>query len=314
MVGSDLAQVTLNLKTLRLEDVESYRIGRDFTFDVSDAENGPELVPDCEETPQESTKPAASETVRPRLAITDAEGRFMLFPRKKPYGLVVVHEKGYVHVPPKEIKPGGDVVLEEWARLEGVVKAGDKPLSGIRVGIRPEDMTFDGRNVVEWECEPVETDANGHLRIDRIPPGEVRLYQWEAVRDGSVGTSVFQSIMQVVAGTSPHARTVTGRCVLPSEAADKIDLARSHAFLTTPDDAIRSALLDAEGAFEMEGVPTGRECELFFVLRLKDEPGRRIVAHPTAEGRKRLTVPAAEDRKSAKPFELKDVMVKVVLP
>ena len=74
---------------------------------------------------------------QPRHTRSDKDGVFTLFPQTAPYELVVVHKDGIACVDSGRFKSSRDIVLNEWASIEGVVLVDDKPLPNTEIEIDP---------------------------------------------------------------------------------------------------------------------------------------------------------------------------------
>jgi len=119
---------------------------------------------------------SASDAYASRVVRADQKGRFRAAPDASPTGIVAVHESGFAHVPIAEFKTTKALRLQPWATVVGTVTDGGRPVAG-------EMVSFTFRNPVNspfslWFDEyPLTTDAEGHVMVHRMPPGELRFFR-----------------------------------------------------------------------------------------------------------------------------------------
>jgi len=104
-----------------------------------------------------------------RIVPTDAKGRFELPPSKDDGLLVALHASGYAHVKSSEHVSGEQIKLTSWARVEGVVKAGNEGMFEANVCLIAEDpkLTERGGPLQWWFSERTHTD--GSFAFDFVP-------------------------------------------------------------------------------------------------------------------------------------------------
>src|SRR6185503_3611519 len=68
----------------------------------------------------------------PKVAVarTGADGRFSFPLDPKNRAVIVVHEKGYGQITVAELAKRQELMLQPWARVEGTLREGSKPLAG----------------------------------------------------------------------------------------------------------------------------------------------------------------------------------------
>lgn len=150
------------------------------------------------------------------FATTDAQGRFSF---DKPAGkaaLFASTPEGYAIARPDDRKSEVVLRLTEWARLEGVVTTGGRPVGAgtvVRLGTR--DNSDDGFGP-RLHFSPATTDENGRFIFPRVVAGEHRV-----VRVGPQGSTGRGVAAHVPAGETAQVQvpvvgpTVRGRVVLP---------------------------------------------------------------------------------------------------
>lgn len=264
----------------------------------------------CDEIRTEEPTPR-----QPRYARSDEAGRFSLFPQKGPYLLVVAHEKGFVCLPSDRFAPGNDIVLNDWARVEGALKSGGKPAANASIEVSGSIGLDVCPTQLYWNGREAATDAAGRFSIERVPPGEVEISRrpddddWISLAEATLAPGETRKFF--IAPT----RRVHGTVVLPEKLRERVDFAKSFAVILAPGEGYsRSGAMEPDGSFRIADVPSSLEFELMFILRTKDDPAGRIVAEPVQDARKRFTVPAAEKDSHAEPFDLKEVPVEAVSP
>lgn len=118
----------------------------------------------------------------PRMATTDAGGRFQLPAENDPTAaLLVVHEKGVRELSLADFQRGADglgqpgspmrqVKLQAWGRVEGRAQWGDIPGAGRKVSLSIHRDTYGYPGVIA-QYESVTTDASGRFTFERVLPG-----------------------------------------------------------------------------------------------------------------------------------------------
>jgi beta-lactamase regulating signal transducer with metallopeptidase domain/protocatechuate 3,4-dioxygenase beta subunit/peroxiredoxin len=104
------------------------------------------------------------------VVTTDAQGRYALKPRERPFGVFVRHERGYGRLSPAELSRSGDLTLRPWSRIEGVYKVGDRPGADAWVSVSIDATTPES---TAWTNEFYRrtTDAEGRFVVERAVPG-----------------------------------------------------------------------------------------------------------------------------------------------
>ena len=146
------------------------------------------------------------------LVKTDAEGRYSIKPRERPFGVVVRHESGFARVRPSELSRSADVKLQPWSRIEGTYREGDRPAADedLKVII---DMKSAESTDYEFASYKAKTDAEGRFEVERVVPG------FAVVFTPTVGPYSFEvqpgETARITLGGS--GRSVIGQVVTPAD-------------------------------------------------------------------------------------------------
>ena len=108
------------------------------------------------------------------VARTGADGRFSFPLAPENRAVIVVHEKGYGQITVAELEKKQELTLQPWARVEGTLREGSKPLAGQSIhlsraifGSQIERDTFRTHHDTK-----TTTDADGHYVFPRVAPGD----------------------------------------------------------------------------------------------------------------------------------------------
>lgn len=145
---------------------------------------------------------------------TDAEGRYSMRPREKPFGLVVRHERGFARLWPSEVARSADISLRPWSRIEGVYRVGDRSAADQEVTISLDATSPASTDWVHYSYR-ARTDAEGRFVVERVLPG------FAVAFTPTVGPFSFEvrpgQTARVTLGGS--GRSVVGRVAAPGETA-----------------------------------------------------------------------------------------------
>jgi thiol-disulfide isomerase/thioredoxin len=164
--------------------------------------------------------------------LTDDEGRFAFPAQFERYTIIAANDSGYVEVTLKPDGQPGDLVLKDWAQVEGRVVQAGQPVAGVGVGFSPIRL-MNGDSPHIQDDQQVTTDKDGRFAFRRVPPVKARVRAHLSVwRDSPLSSS--QSVPldlkpgdRVVLELPGKGTTVKGRVVLSGEGASKIDLHKS---------------------------------------------------------------------------------------
>jgi hypothetical protein len=119
---------------------------------------------------------------------TDGAGKLRLAdPRDSEARLVVADKAGYAEMRLADAVKAGKVVMQGWARLEGVAMAGRKPWALKEVGAQYEAPAEGGPARITASFE-AKTDEAGRFEFDRLPPGgRIIVGRKVVVNEGTMG-------------------------------------------------------------------------------------------------------------------------------
>lgn len=111
-------------------------------------------------------------------AVTGPDGRYRFEggsmkrtnPPIKEFGVFAYHKKGYARQSADELRRSGNLTLEPWGRVEGVVTVLGKPLAHVpvRFMLDATDQHSMFYDVFEYETK---TDAQGRFAVEHVPAG-----------------------------------------------------------------------------------------------------------------------------------------------
>jgi hypothetical protein len=156
--------------------------------------------------------------------VTDGEGRYWFVPQKDAFLLAVLGEGWFGELAGDEAVKHGEIQLKRWGRVEGRVMRGMNTEGNVEVEggreMGDEPDAFDKpwvRNRLK-----TKTDGEGRFALERVPEGEVRVFQTEMNSQGHLMSSRSE-LVEVKAGETARVtiggmgRPVTGRAEIPPE-------------------------------------------------------------------------------------------------
>ena len=128
--------------------------------------------------------------------------------------VVALHDSGIAIRSAEELAASTDLPLAPWARIEGLLKVGDRPAPGQRLVARL--LTPGWARVYN----DVRTDRSGRFVLDRVAPGRLTVYRrvetedhgWTASHAVNLDVKPGETIRLQVGGTG---RPVVGRLAIP---------------------------------------------------------------------------------------------------
>ncbi|HZO86087.1 MAG TPA: sigma-70 family RNA polymerase sigma factor [Verrucomicrobiae bacterium] len=109
---------------------------------------------------------------------SDATGHFRLTKPLKALTLVVFHESGWAVAPVRTGRQELRVQLQPWARVEGVLMRGGKPLAREGIALHSLAKVADHTLQVLYNTS---TDSEGGFAFERVPEGEFNV-SWNPIR------------------------------------------------------------------------------------------------------------------------------------
>jgi hypothetical protein len=124
-------------------------------------------------------------------ARTDVGGRFAFSPMIGAHTLIAVHEAGYSEIRLGELGGTLNVVLHPYGRVEGILFAGADPAANETISLQTMSYRYgDGARhfppLSLWLS--AKTDSNGRFVIEKVPPGERKIWHRLSFRHGKKGT------------------------------------------------------------------------------------------------------------------------------
>jgi beta-lactamase regulating signal transducer with metallopeptidase domain/thiol-disulfide isomerase/thioredoxin/protocatechuate 3,4-dioxygenase beta subunit len=108
---------------------------------------------------------------------TDADGKFEFPPQEKPGRVLVLHSAGYAIVESPTVKANDPIELIAWARLEGSVTSGGKPLSVPLVLMSTDPRrNLDARKEINFDLSTTSR-PDGKFVIEHVPAKALVLTQ-----------------------------------------------------------------------------------------------------------------------------------------
>ena len=108
---------------------------------------------------------------------TDDSGRFEFRLREERFGLVIMHPTGYAIFQPVPHSKHRSITLDPWARLEGTVQVGGKPVPDTTVSIDRSEGCLGQEIEASYlsVSETAQTDAKGGFVFGRVLSGRGRV-------------------------------------------------------------------------------------------------------------------------------------------
>ncbi len=114
-----------------------------------------------------------------------ADGHFSLPAVEGTTGLVVVHERGFAHVPLAKFEATPEITLEAWGRIEGTLHIGRRLGTNAQVIVESDNMAFGNAPILDAEAFQARTDDAGRFVITFVPPGERKIARMIPIGNGS---------------------------------------------------------------------------------------------------------------------------------
>lgn len=152
---------------------------------------------------------------------TAGDGRFEFGPQEQALRIIVLHEQGYAEA--EKLPASSDIRLVPWARVEGVVKIGGKPVANQKIVLERRIANLLAENETIRIRNETTCDEHGRFVLDKVAPGPSfvgREIEYTRAMSGSfyfdhavpVHPQAGQTSQVTIGGTG---RKVTGRIVAP---------------------------------------------------------------------------------------------------
>jgi len=248
------------------------------------------------------------------------DGRYRFRPQDEPFGVVVLHPRGYAERTSEQLAASPDITLEPWGRVEGTLRIAGEPGTHLPVSLSWEGAQKEDKLNVDYDAE-VLTDAEGGFVFPHARPGaseisrEIR-HDEDALassHDVQVEVASGKTVRLELGGTeaSSVGRTVVGRVVAPAGATRKINWAsRRYACLTKEGTSVRrkgperhNFNVALDGRFRVDDVVPGRY-RLRVVLQAPSGSPGEAWEDTVGEAKHEFTVSAAVGDHDKTPIDL----------
>ncbi len=115
---------------------------------------------------------------------TEPDGRFSFSPPEGDARIVAVHAQGYAEAFVQRQDEGCNLTLQPWGRIEGTLLVDGKPLARETIVAELDEERPESLQPRIGSENRAQTDEQGHFVIDRLPPGEARVF-WQPERHGA---------------------------------------------------------------------------------------------------------------------------------
>jgi RNA polymerase sigma factor (sigma-70 family) len=154
----------------------------------------------------------------PPSATTDGNGAFALPVSAGTPSLVVKDDRGFAQVHLEDLKDGGTIKLEPWARIEGYLRVKDRKPLKQQIYLARFSYFIDPYESAVIQYTAADVAADGHFVFPRVAPGASWLFT-KSIANDTMGPSAFvraESSQIAHADVGAGGRIVQGRFVPPS--------------------------------------------------------------------------------------------------
>jgi len=167
--------------------------------------------------------------------VTDAEGHFALAPQTENFTLVVMHDDGYAEANEADLADSNGIVLQNWGRVEGVLRIGSKAGSNENISLYYNRSYSPNAPKINFNYKTV-TDANGYFEFDRVRPGSARVARVIRLSRRSTTNSQTTSVevkpgQTVSVAIGGMGRPVIGQIVVPADYNEPVNFSSGHSSL-----------------------------------------------------------------------------------
>ncbi len=120
-------------------------------------------------------------------AVTDAEGKFTMPSQESRFAILFIGKSGVATMAGTDFQSGQDVVLSDWASIEGTVKVGRKLAKKTKVRLSQVSPRVDYQTPGFQFSGIATTDSMGKFKLTRVPPG-MKFVVRRVIKDELAGT------------------------------------------------------------------------------------------------------------------------------
>ncbi len=168
------------------------------------------------------------------LFYSDEQGRYTIPLREEKFGVVVVHEKGFVAIEDKDLAQTHEIRLTDWARVEGKAFLGDKPAARASISLFFR-LNPQVAGLTYHPSYETVADDEGRFSFERVMPlGATFVYR--RAPSSSSNPSSCSAGLFLRPGASGHVqvggmgRPLKGRVLKPDPAAP-VEFSRGYIYL-----------------------------------------------------------------------------------
>jgi hypothetical protein len=154
------------------------------------------------------------------------DGRLPIEPQDNGFVLIVVHDQGLAQTTSEELAAKPEITLTAWARLEGVVRRGTKPVPNAKLDAYPNESFSARWGFLNFQ-DQTEADAAGKFVFSKLKPGKWRV---RVLPVDQSGRSSNEKPVELAPGQTVHVtlggegRTAVGRIRWPGGKLPERDL------------------------------------------------------------------------------------------
>ena len=109
---------------------------------------------------------------------TEIDGHFSFSPAEGDSRIVALHDQGYAETFVGRLNAAYDLTIEPWGRIEGTLRVAGKPMAHETVVAELDEERVESLWPKIGGENRAQTDEEGRFVIDRLPPGEARVF-WQ---------------------------------------------------------------------------------------------------------------------------------------
>jgi len=266
------------------------------------------------------------------FARTDTRGQFEFSPKLEVEGILATHDAGFVEERVPQSLTNMSLVLQPWARVQGVMRVGDKPDPEHWVVLQNQYDSYDAsssRTTFVGIYLKADPDAEGRFSIDKVPPGRRRIDVEYRLRDRNYGETPYSHgrSLQVNPGETNDVtlggagRQVVGRMNVIGGDVTDVDWRRdTHRLVSNAQSGLGAVaslvgtifganaenysyviLFETNGTFRVDNVPPGKYLLKIDVTDPEEEYYNR---RPMGNAKKEIEVPAVAGAKVNEAFDI----------